>query len=65
VVIYLDVSRARQILESKENIDVLYHGAPVWIEGISDNSIAEITKLQGLKQRIEVPVNMLEEKPQQ
>lgn len=61
----MDISRAREILESKDSIDVLYHGSPVWIEGLSNNNMAEVTKLKGFKQRIEVPVNMLEEKQEQ
>ena len=60
----LDSFRAKQIIEAKENIHVLYQGSPVWIEGISDNNIAEVTSLKGNKARIEVPVNMLDEKIQ-
>ena len=58
----MDCTRAREILKSKENIDVLYNGSPVWIEGISDNSVAEVTALSGSRQRKEVPVNMLIER---
>lgn len=58
----LDCARARQILTSKENIDVLYNGSPVWIEGVSDNNVAEVTALSGSRQRKEVPVNLLIEK---
>lgn len=58
----LDSSRAKQILEAKEKINVLYQGSPVWIEGISDNDIAEVTSLKGHRARIEVPVNLLEER---
>lgn len=58
----MDNARVRQILKSKENVDVLYNGSPVWIEGVSDNNIAEVTALSGSKQRKEVPVNMLIEK---
>lgn len=60
MVIYLNISRAREILEAKDNIVVLYHGSPVWIEGVSNNNMAEVTKLKGFKQRIEVPLNLLE-----
>ena len=58
----LDSSRAKQILEAKEKINVLYQGSPVWIEGISDNDIVEVTSLKGHKARIEVPVDLLEER---
>jgi H-type small acid-soluble spore protein len=58
----LDSTRARQILKSKENIDVLYNGSPIWIEGVSDNNAVEVTALSGSRQRMEVPVNLLIEK---
>lgn len=60
----MDIYRAKQIIEAKEKINVLYQGSPVWIEGVSDNNIAEVTSLKGHKARIEVPVNMLEERIQ-
>lgn len=60
----MDSYRAKQIIEAKEKINVVYKGSPVWIEGVSDNSIAEVTSLTGSKARIEVPVNMLEERIQ-
>lgn len=58
----MDNTRARQILNSDENIDVLYHGTPVWIEGVSDNGMAEVTTFEGGRVRREVPVNMLIER---
>lgn len=58
----MDSNRARQIIDSKDNIDVRYQGAPVWLEGISDNNTVEVTSLSGHKERMKVPVNMLEEK---
>jgi H-type small acid-soluble spore protein len=64
VVIELDSNRAKQILNGKENIDVIYQGTPVWIEGVSDNNIAEVTSLAGSKDRFEVPVSRLEERKQ-
>lgn len=60
----MDNFRAKQIIEAEEKIDVLYQGSPVWLEGVSDNNIAEVISLQGNKARIEVPVNMLEERIQ-
>ena len=57
----MDINRARQIIDSDDKINVLYQGSPVWIEGVSDNNVAEIVSLKGHKARIEVPVNMLEE----
>ena len=58
----MDSERARQILKSKENIDVLFNGSSVWIEGVKDSNIAEVTALTGNRQRKEVPVNMLIER---
>lgn len=60
----MDRTRAKQIIEAEQNIDVLYHGSPVWIEGVSDNNIAEVTALTGRRTRMEVPVTMLTEKLQ-
>ena len=60
----LDSFRAKQIIEAKENIHVLYKGSPVWIESINGSNIAEVTSLKGDKTRLEVPVNMLEDKIQ-
>jgi H-type small acid-soluble spore protein len=62
VVIVLDITRARQILQSTQKIDVLLNGSPVWIEGVSDNSIAEVTALTGSRHKREVPVGMLIER---
>jgi small acid-soluble spore protein H (minor) len=59
----LDSERAKSIIKSKDVVQVLYQGSPVWIEGVSGNDIAEVTILTGGKQRIEVPVSRLVEEP--
>lgn len=58
----MDKLRAKQIIDAEEKIDVFYQDTPVWLEGVSDNSIAEVVSLKGNKARIEIPVNMLEER---
>ena len=54
----MDSIRAKQIIQSKDNIQVLYRGAPVWIENIKDNNTAEVTTLDR-KNRIDVPIYLL------
>lgn len=58
----MDSSRAKQILNGTGNINVTYQGTPVWIEAVQDNGTAEVSSLSGNKSRMQVPVNMLEEK---
>ena len=58
----MNINRARQIIESRDKIDVLYKDSPVWIEGVSENNVAEVTLLTGSRSRIEFPVNMLTER---
>ena len=59
-VIILDSTRAKQIISSKDKIEVLYQGSPVWIESIKDNNTAEITNIDS-QERIDVPVYKLVE----
>ena len=59
-VIILDSARAKQIISSKDKIQVLYQGSPVWIESIKDNNTAEITNIDS-QERIDVPVYKLVE----
>lgn len=58
----MDKNRAKQILNSKDRIDVFYQGTPVWIEDVNDKDVAQITLLSGAKQRMDVSVNWLSEK---
>jgi len=58
----MDSSRAKQILNGTGHINVTYQGTPVWIEAVSDNGTAEVSQINGSKSRMQVPVNMLEEK---
>lgn len=57
----MDSNRAKQIMESKGVIEVLYQGTPVWIENVLDDNTVQVSILQtNVKQ--DVPVNMLVEK---
>lgn len=53
------VDRAREIMESKGVINVLYQGHPVWIEQIEQDS-AQV-RLLDQEERLQVPINMLAE----
>lgn len=53
------VDRAREIMESKGVIEVLYQGHPVWIEQIDQDS-AQVRLLDS-NQQLNVPINMLAE----
>ncbi len=56
----MDSNRAKEILNSQESIQVLYQGAPVWIESVKANNTAEVTRLDS-KNKEQVPVYMLVE----
>lgn len=56
----MDSSRAKQILQSPDPVQVLYQGTPVWLEKVKDNNVAEVTRLDR-QDRIEVPVYLLVE----
>lgn len=56
----MDSTRAKQIMDSKENIEVLYHNSPVWIENVMDNNLALVSYLD-THRREEVPVYKLVE----
>lgn len=53
--------RAVEIIAAPQNIEVVYHNQPVWIEAIDkERSMAEVVIL-GSKERRSVPVAELEE----
>lgn len=57
----MDTQRAKEILnQTRENIQVLYNGSPVWIENVSSNNTADVTDLNS-HMKIEAPVNKLVE----
>lgn len=57
----MDSKRAKEILnQTKDNIQVLYNGSPVWIEDVRDNNVAQVTDIN-THNRVEAPVNKLVE----
>jgi small acid-soluble spore protein H (minor) len=47
----MDIQRARKILESSQNIDVVYEGESVWIDDVNpDDNTARIHSLSTGKQ---------------
>ena len=61
--ISLDVTRARQIVQSSDSIQVLHQGSPIWIEKVMENNTAEIS-YPGESRKEIVPVYLLvENKP--
>lgn len=59
----MDITRARQILQSKDSVQVLHQGSPVWIERVMENNTAEISYFSD-NRKDTVPVYMLvENKP--
>lgn len=56
----MDTNRVKQILTSQDNIEVLYDGTPVWLEGIKDNNTVQVTYLD-THRRDDVPVYKLVE----
>lgn len=54
--------RVGEILDSSKNIEVLYNGQPIWIEGINKNSSTAKIKVMGSNQILDnVPVVDLKE----
>lgn len=54
----MDSARAKQIIQSKDTVQVLFRGEPVWLENISESNVAEVTRLDN-KERLDVPVYLL------
>jgi small acid-soluble spore protein H (minor) len=60
----MDFERARQIVRSEEIINVLWGGAPVWIEHLdAEKKKAIVSPLDGALNPVEVPVADLVESP--
>ncbi len=58
----MNFKRAREIFNSRERIDVLHNGAPVWIEELDDGSNSAVVKsLNGKPDFFQVPVDELAE----
>lgn len=56
----MDGKRAQQIVDSRDNIEVLFDGTPVWIERIDENNTAHITYLESNRKQV-VPLYKLVE----
>ncbi len=58
----MDTIRAKEIMKSQDNVQVLFRGIPVWLENINENNTATVMRLDN-KQKEEVPVYLLVENP--
>lgn len=56
----MDVNRAKQIMQSKDSIQVLHRGSPVWIDKVMDDNTAEVTYFESNRKET-VPVYLLVE----
>lgn len=57
----MQLERASEILISPDSIEVLYNNIPVWIDSIDEARKTASVRLLTSDERIEVPVNSLEE----
>ncbi|SHJ55865.1 H-type small acid-soluble spore protein [Paramaledivibacter caminithermalis] len=56
----MDINRAREILNSKDNIEVYYNGRSVWINSINPNTGNVFIKtLDGTNEHYQIPVGEL------
>ncbi|GBF34385.1 hypothetical protein DCCM_3498 [Desulfocucumis palustris] len=59
---YVDIDRARKILNTRGTVEVFRNGLPVWIEGVDEvNNTASVRPLNGPGMVSEVPVAELVE----
>lgn len=59
----VELKRAKQILSSPADIDVIYNGTSIWIDDINENDQTATVHLRGpLEERTTVPVAELEER---
>ena len=56
----MDSKRAKEIMASKDTIEVLYQGSPVWIENVGMDNLAEVKYLES-QEKVKVPVYKLVE----
>lgn len=58
----MELKRVKQILSSKAEIPVHYHGVPVWIENVDDNSnTVMVTGRDTRDEPMPVPIDELTE----
>jgi small acid-soluble spore protein H (minor) len=58
----VNINRAQQIVESAKEIEVLYHGDPVWIQNIDEQEqTARVYTADEPDREMDVPVKELRE----
>jgi small acid-soluble spore protein H (minor) len=57
----MDIKRVKQILSSSSEINVRYHGQPVWIDSVNEDGHTASVHLRGgnLEERSNVEINDL------
>lgn len=55
----MKLNRVKEILNSPENIEVLYDSHPVWINGVDEKTNRVMVKILDNKQKVYVPVEDL------
>ncbi|GLC29124.1 H-type small acid-soluble spore protein [Clostridium omnivorum] len=53
------IDRALEILNSKDNIRVLYENDPIWIESVDTENRKATISIVGTAQTMEVPISSL------
>ena len=58
----MDIERAKQLLNSPNNIQVFYKDKPIWIESVNEgNKTAAVTVIAQSEEPMNIPVNQLKE----
>ncbi|KXZ40629.1 small acid-soluble spore protein H (minor) [Alkalithermobacter thermoalcaliphilus JW-YL-7 = DSM 7308] len=57
----MQIRRAKEIVASPENVEVIYKGKPVWIESINNQTNSAYVRYLDNSERMEVPVMELVE----
>ncbi len=57
----MQFDRAKEILNSSDNINVTYHNSPVWIESLQGDDSSAFVTLIGTERSMTVPVTELAE----
>ncbi|MBC2581132.1 H-type small acid-soluble spore protein [Clostridium sp. DJ247] len=55
----MNLGRAREIMDSPANIEVLYEEHPVWLDSIDDKAGRVLVKIMDKKETVYVPVEEL------
>lgn len=55
----MDIERVKEIMNSPENIEVLYNHHSVWIDGIDDKAKRVKVRILDLKENVYVPLDDL------